>query len=97
MLIGNDFKIEKGGLDIIVSKKTVSKKDSQKIGWRTVGYFGSLHSALRCLADEGVRDSGLTDMKTIVAKQAQIHKLISEIKVVYEKDLAREKNIENNN
>jgi len=91
MLIGNDFKIEKGGLDIIVSKKTVSKKDSQKIGWRTVGYFGSLHSALRCLVDEGVRDSGLTDLKTIVAKQEEIHQTISEIKFICEKDLERDK------
>ena len=44
---------------------------------RETHYFSSVANALKSLVDGGVRESQLTDLKIVVAKQEELYKLIS--------------------
>ncbi len=78
MLIGKEYKIESEGLNIVLSKKTISKR-GKNIGqeyWSNEAYFARPAEALKYLADHKLRESGFKDLETITKAQAEIYKMI---------------------
>jgi len=53
------------------SKKTVGEEY-----WTPIAYFSTLQNALDYLVDLEVSETGLVDLRTIVAKQAELYELI---------------------
>ena len=45
-------------------------------------YFATVGNALQFMVDEGVRESRLTDLKTVVAKQDELYQLIKSLPVI---------------
>jgi hypothetical protein len=81
MLVGN-YKIESNSLNVIVSKR-VTIKTGKRVGqedWTDLAYVATIQNALRYLVDLGVRETGLKDLKTIVAKQEELYKLIEGVR-----------------
>lgn len=74
MLIGN-YKIESDSLNIVLYQKRVRKKGKKEL-WGIVGYYGSLKSALKAIADLEIKLTELKDFKTICKRQNSIYKLI---------------------
>jgi len=80
MLIGRRHKLESDSMNITLSEKHKSKKDGGSY-WRAVGYYSTPAEALKGLVDTAVRETSLTDLKTVVKKQEELYKLISKLKV----------------
>jgi hypothetical protein len=79
MLIGKKYKISSDSLNITLYRKVrMHKKDTGKPydHWEAIGYYSSVENALKGLVDRGVGDTGLKDLKTIIAKIDGLHKLI---------------------
>lgn len=79
MLIGSKWKIESDSMNVVLSRK--QKRKNKKTGescfeWRVVGYFSSLQSALRELINQGVRDTKLKDLETVVAKINRLESML---------------------
>ncbi len=71
MLIGNNWKVESANLNVILyrRKKRVRKETKEVyLDWEVVGYFAKVEGALRELVNQGVRDTQLKDLRTVVAK-----------------------------
>ena len=79
MLIGKKWKIESDSMNITLFKKAKSKKANTET-WATVGFYADVPNALHELVNQGVRDTELTDLKTIVAKIDELHKMIEKVK-----------------
>ena len=78
MLIGTKYKIE-SPLNVILSKKGKTKEGEEK--WTGIGYYSSVKSALHGLVEIEVKATELKDLKTIVAKIDELHKLIEGLEV----------------
>ena len=78
MNIGKNYKIEGDSFNFTLSKKHTNK--TGKVYWSGIAYFSSLKNALDYLVDLEVAETGLTDLKTVVAKQDELYALISKIK-----------------
>ena len=79
MLIGKRWKIESDELNIILSRRhTVRATPATPAHdiWKVNGYYATIKNALIGLVDQGIRDSELTDLKTISLKQDELYKLI---------------------
>jgi len=79
MLIGTKFKIESDNLNVTLSRKRKrTHKDTKETyeAWEIMGYFATVGGALHELVNQGVRDTKLTDLKSIVAKIDKLHNLI---------------------
>jgi len=79
MLIGRNWKIESDSMNVTLFKRGVSKK-SGKETWRGEGYFGTIKEALHELVNLEIRQTGLTDLKTINNKIEELHELIDSLK-----------------
>jgi hypothetical protein len=81
MDLGCNFRIESDGLNVTVSKRSVTKGgDNQgKETWANEAYVSTLPNALKWLVDQEVKDTGLTDLKTIIAKQNELYALIEKV------------------
>ena len=79
MLIGKNWKIESDALNVILyRKKKRVKKDTQEVyeDWEVMGYFATVGGALHELVNQGIRDTQLKDLKTVVAKVGELKKMI---------------------
>ena len=76
------YKLEADSMNIILSCPSDTKY---------LYYFSSVANALKFLVDEGVRESQLTDLKTVVAKQAELYKLISTLPPITPDSLKQKK------
>ena len=79
MDIGKDWKIESDSLNVILyRKKTRKRKDTGEayIHWEEVGYFASVENALLALVSQGVRDTELKDLKTVVAEIKKLEAMV---------------------
>ena len=82
MLVGKDYKIETDELNVTVSKRSVARKGANagQETWTNEGYFMTLENALKYLVDREVKETYLTDLKTVIAKQHEIKNLITQLK-----------------
>ena len=88
MLLGNYYKIEADELNVILSQKhTVTgkvragrgRKSVQPVGseyWTIVGYYSTVKVALEDMSNYSIRDTHLTDLKTVVAKVEELRGII---------------------
>ncbi len=81
MLIGKKYKIESDALNVTLFRQTVVKKGSKagKVNWTPIGYYSRIQHALKGLVDLEVKETELKDLKTVVAKQEELYKLIIEL------------------
>ncbi len=83
MLIGEHWKIESDDLNVIVSRRTVARKGKNdgKEKWTAEAFCSSLQNALQWLVDQEVKETGLTDLRTVLKKQTALYKLMKDIKL----------------
>ena len=77
MFIGKKWKVESDSLNIILSKKHVSKKGIER--WETIGYYALIEDAFREFANHGLRETGLAELKQVLKKQQEIYDLIASL------------------
>ena len=86
MLIGKNWKIESTSLNVILSRlKTVKPKDKSKApykAWEPFGYYARVSEALEGLVEQGVRDTELKDLRTVVDKIDELRGIFTRIKGV---------------
>ena len=78
MKIGKKWKIEADAMNVTLLRRGTARK-GKDIGletWTIVGHYSSIENALKALVNQGLRDTELTDLMTIVAKIDELHKLI---------------------
>ena len=73
--INRNYKIESDSLNVILSRREVSKKSPGNDRWRTVGYFSTCEGALKALVDMEMRGTGLQDFETVVNKIRELKEL----------------------
>lgn len=79
MLIGNKYKLESDALNVTLYQKNTSK-NTNGVYWRPIAYFSGLIAALEFLIKFEVMETGLKDLKTVVAKQKELLALINDLK-----------------
>lgn len=89
MLIGSKYKIETDPNNIIL-KPVVDKKkkkdednddyENREQGWKIIGYFYDFRELLKFMADYDVKGTGLSDLKAVAKRQAELYSLISSLK-----------------
>ena len=75
--INRNYKIESDILNVILSKREVSKKLPGKERWRTVGYYSTCESALKSLVDMEIKGTGLKDFREVVSKVQELRQSIN--------------------
>ncbi len=89
MQLGNDYKIESDNLNVtlyqrrIVLEEHMGKK-SKRAGeetWDVLGYYSSVQNALDGAIHHGIQATGLVDLKTVVAKQNELERLIRNLRI----------------
>ena len=82
MNIGHNWRITSDAMNITLLRRTVPKggKNKGKVNWVPIGHYSRVGSALKGLVDLEVALTDLKDLKTVVAKQDELYKLIEEIK-----------------
>ena len=79
MNIGKNWKIGSDSLNIILYRKRKrGKKDTKEVyeDWETAGYFATIAGALHELINQEIRDTHLTDLKTIATKIEKLETLL---------------------
>ena len=85
MLIGKNYKIESDDLNVTLFEKHIitgngkGRPATKPIGseyWEPIAHFFTVKAALDYFVRQEIRNTGLTDLKTIVDKIEEIHKLI---------------------
>ena len=79
MLLGKRHKVESEGLNVILYKKMKrTNKETKETyeDWAVMGYFATVKGALTELVRQGVRDTGLKDLNTVVSRIDELEKLI---------------------
>ena len=68
MLIGKKYKVEVQGLDLVLSERAIVQrgKNTGKEAWHDIGYFASIEGIINHLTQKHVRESQLTDLKTVL-------------------------------
>ena len=80
MLVGKDWKIESDSLNVIVYKKSVSKKNGV-IKWRPKAYFATLQSALKFLVKREVNETELKDLVSVNKKLGELLALVKKLQL----------------
>jgi hypothetical protein len=75
MTIGQNWRIGSDSLNVILYRRSVTKFG--KVTWREHGYFGTVANALIELVNQGVRDTELVDLQTVVKKQDELYQMIA--------------------
>lgn len=81
MKLGKDWKIEVDSkkLNVLILKRMpMKRKDTGEHydAWIVKGFFASPKEALRWFVDQKIRDTGLTDLKSITEMITELHKTI---------------------
>ncbi len=82
--IGHKYKVEADNMNIILSKKVRrTRKDTQEkyTDWEVEGYFSTPVGAIHALVNQGVKDTQLKDLKTVVDKMEELHTLIDSLSI----------------
>ncbi len=86
MLVGKNWKVEaddKGALNVILWRRNTgmnvkTKKQANSENWTAYGYYATVRNALDALVDQGVRDTGLVELRAVVARIDEIHAMIKD-------------------
>jgi len=76
MLIGNIWKVDSDGLNVILRRKSTRKTDNavvnpggeSEVGWTIEGYYSSFPNALKSMVDHRIKDTHLVDLRVITAE-----------------------------
>ena len=66
--INRNYKIESDNLNVILSKREVSKENGLE-RWRGISYYSTFENALKALVDMEIKGTGLKDFEIVVEKQ----------------------------
>ena len=77
MLIGKKYQLKSDTMQYTLSEKKINKKKQTEY-WEPIGYFSNPVSALKYLVNHAVKETELTDLKTVVNRMEEIHKEIME-------------------
>jgi len=80
MLIGKDHKIESDNMNVTIYKRMVSKKSKAEY-WKPIAYFATVKNALKEFVNMKLRDTELTDLKTVVQKQDELYAMIDNLTI----------------
>ncbi|MFC2035821.1 hypothetical protein ACFLUJ_06850 [Chloroflexota bacterium] len=78
LLIDQNWQVGADSLNIILYQRQFNKKSGKEY-WRAHSYYASVANALVGLVNQGVKDTGLADLKTVCDKIEQLHKDIIEV------------------
>jgi len=79
MNIGKNFKIESDKMNVTLYRWKTDKKGESY--WSPLGYYSTVKNALSGLVDQGVRDTGLTDLRIVVAKIDELKADIARLEI----------------
>lgn len=79
--VGKGWAVGSDGMNITVFRMSQARKGRKGGHWIPQGYLSTLEQALWYLVDQAVMDTELKDLKTVVAKQDELYKLISSLDV----------------
>lgn len=77
LAIGQDWRVGADSLNIILYRRQANKKTGKEY-WRAHSYYATVTNALVELANQGIRDTELADLKTVNNRIDEIHALIRE-------------------
>ena len=78
MLVGRKYKIESDSLNVTLFKKRTTKKGGE--AWSPIAYHSNVKEALVTLVNLEVSETGLKDLRSVVAKQDELIHLIGGLK-----------------
>lgn len=65
-----------------LTRKTVSKKDPEKVSYSFVGYFSNIQEALKRIYDDEVKkavnENDYTDLKSVIAEMWSIQEVVKQ-------------------
>jgi hypothetical protein len=73
LMAGQDWQVGADNLNIILYRRQVNKKTGKEY-WRAHSYYATLANALAGLANQGIRDTELTELKTVCDKVEQLRR-----------------------
>jgi predicted phage tail protein len=73
IVIGKNWKLGADSLNIILYQREVNKKTKEE-RWRVYGYYATVANAVMALANQGIRDTQLANLKIVCDKIDQLHK-----------------------
>lgn len=79
MLIGKNYKLEVQGMDIVLQEKYTGKKretGETYDGWKDIGFYSSLGGAMTALINKHVKETQLTDLRTILKAIEDLKKAV---------------------
>jgi hypothetical protein len=79
--VGKDWAVGTDGMNIVPFRLSQARKGRKGGHWIPQGYFSTLQNALEYLVDQAVMDTGLKDLKTVVAKQGELYGLIASLDI----------------
>lgn len=78
MQIGKDYKLTSDSMNIILSRKQVSKKNGTEY-WKNEAYFSNPKNALKYIVDQQIREVWVGGLETITKRQDELYRLIGKI------------------
>ena len=79
LTIGQDWRVGADTYNIILFRRQVNKKTGKEY-WRAHSFYATVTNALVGLVNQGVRDTELTDLKTVRDKIEQLHEDILRVR-----------------
>lgn len=79
--VGKDWAVGSDGMNIVTFRLSQARKGRKGGNWIPQGYLSTLKNALEYLVDQAVMDTELKDLKTVVAKQDELYKLIGSLDI----------------
>ena len=78
MFIGKKWQITSDGMNVTLLRRVTRKPKGKPSyeDWGIVGYYATVANALRALVNQGVRDTELVDLRTVVDKIDELQKQI---------------------
>jgi len=78
---GNKYSIGLDGMNVTAFKRGNPRKAGEKGAWRPIGYYSTFQNALDALIDHDVKQPDLKDLKDVVRRQDELHRLIDNLSI----------------
>jgi hypothetical protein len=79
--IGKKYRIGLDGMNVTVFQRCNPRKAGAGGSWRPIGYYSSFKNALEDLVDHDVKQPDLKDLKAVVKRQNELHRLIESLEL----------------
>ena len=84
MLIGDKYKVDSDGMNLILWERTENKDSRERVptkkdknpGWKAIGFFYSFANLMDHMVENNIMGVGFEDLKAIADRQAELHRLI---------------------